>query len=96
MVGETTAVGLLAAFELTSDKETHAPFDPALQVGPKRLRDRLFHNGVILRPLADRIAICPPLIVTCAEIDIMVDTALQCLDEVEAELRSQGRNDRGL
>jgi putrescine aminotransferase len=96
LVGETSAVGLLAAFELTSDKETHAPFDPALQVGPKRLRDRLFHNGVILRPLADRIAICPPLIVTCAEIDIMVDTALQCLDEVEAELRSQGRNDRGL
>ncbi len=72
LVGEIRGVGLMAAVELVSDKSTGQPFDPALGVGPHCMA-RAVERGVILRALGDSIAFSPPLIVSEAEIDQILD-----------------------
>jgi 4-aminobutyrate---pyruvate transaminase len=72
-VGEAVSVGLLGAIELVADKKTKAGFDPA-----KAVAAAVFgfaqEEGVIARPLlSDRIAFCPPLVITESEIDEMFD-----------------------
>ncbi len=72
LVGEIRGVGLMAAVELVSDKSTGQAFDPALGVGP-RCMAMAVERGVILRALGDTIAFSPPLIVSEAEIDQILD-----------------------
>lgn len=72
LVGEIRGVGLMAAVELVRDKATGQPFDPALEVGPHCMA-RAVERGVILRALGDAIAFSPPLIVSEAEIDLILD-----------------------
>ena len=72
LVGEIRGVGLMAAVELVRDKSTGQPFDPALGVGPHCMA-KAVERGVILRALGDTIAFSPPLIVSEAEIDQILD-----------------------
>lgn len=73
LVGEARGIGLIGAVELVADKKTKANFDPALTVGAK-VANTAQENGVILRAMAgDIIAFSPPLIITEAEIDEMMD-----------------------
>ncbi|HEY7979658.1 MAG TPA: aminotransferase [Rhizomicrobium sp.] len=73
MVGDVSAVGLIGAIELVSDKKTKAGFDPAKAVGPT-FSKFVEEEGLITRPLmGDRIALCPPLIINESEIDEMFD-----------------------
>ncbi|MCW8861790.1 MAG: aspartate aminotransferase family protein, partial [Rhodospirillales bacterium] len=58
LVGEVRGVGLVAGVEMVADKETRAPFDPALGVGPYLVR-RAQHHGMIVRALGDTIAFSP-------------------------------------
>ncbi len=72
-VGEAVSVGLIGAIELVSNKAAKTGFDPA-----KAVAATVFgfaqEEGVIARPLlSDRIAFCPPLIISDAEIDEMFD-----------------------
>ena len=73
LVGEARGVGLIGGIEIVADKKTKQSFDPkktaAIQIG-KFIEE----EGVIVRPLlGDRIALCPPLIITEAEIDELFD-----------------------
>lgn len=81
LVGETCGVGMLAALELVKDKATKAPFEPAHQVGARVVQEAE-RRGLICRPLGDRIAFSPPLIITAHEIDEMYDRFAQALDAV--------------
>ena len=68
LVGDVRGVGMIAALEMVADKDTRAPFDPALKVGA--IADRYAReHGLIARFIGDRIAFSPPLIITEAEID---------------------------
>jgi len=72
LVGETRFKGLLGGVEFVADKQTKKPFDPKSGVGPmciKFLQDR----GVILRAIGDTLALCPPMIITEAELNEMFD-----------------------
>ena len=71
-VGEVRGLGLLAAVELTSDRETKAPFDPAQSVGGRVLRE-MRQRGVITRVKGDSILLAPPLVTTPQQIDRMVE-----------------------
>ena len=80
LVGEAVSVGLLGAIELVSNKTTKAGFDPA-----KAVAAAVFgfaqEEGIISRPLmGDRLAFCPPLIISEAEIDEMFDRFERGLD----------------
>jgi 4-aminobutyrate--pyruvate transaminase len=79
-VGEAVSVGLIGAIELVANKKTKAGFDAA-----KAVAATVFgfaqEEGVIVRPLmGDRIAFCPPLIISESEIDEMFDRFERGLD----------------
>ncbi len=90
LVGEASLVGLMGSIALTPDKETRAPFaTPAGTVG-YRCRERCFANDLVMRHVGDRMIISPPLVITPAEIDLLIERATQSLDECYAGLRSDG------
>lgn len=80
LVGETMGIGLVGAVEIVADKTTKAPFEPAGKTGPMIVA-RAQEHGAILRPLGDRIAFSPPLIITDQEIGQMFDRFEKALDE---------------
>jgi 4-aminobutyrate--pyruvate transaminase len=68
LVGQVRGVGLLAGVELVRDKGTRAMFDPPGTAGAL-LVARAQAHGLIVRNLQDTVALCPPLVITEAEID---------------------------
>ena len=71
-IREIRGVGAIYAVRLNND-------DLATTVA---IRDRMLDLGVIIRPLYDSIAFCPPLIMTDHEVDTMVKVLAQAIHEV--------------
>jgi 4-aminobutyrate--pyruvate transaminase len=87
LVGEARGVGLIGAIELVRDKASKASFDASQGVAAS-VGAICQENGLIVRPLAgDVIALCPPLIVTEAEIDEIWRRVGKALDEMAAKLK---------
>jgi 4-aminobutyrate--pyruvate transaminase len=80
LVGEARGVGLVGACELVKNKETKAAFDAKLAVGAKCMA-LCQQYGLIVRAIGDAVALCPPYIVTEAQIDEIFDRYTQGLDE---------------
>jgi 4-aminobutyrate--pyruvate transaminase len=73
LVGEANGVGLIGAVEMVADKTTRRNFEASRLVGA-RCGQFCQEEGVIVRPLInDRIALCPPLVITEAEINELFD-----------------------
>jgi 4-aminobutyrate--pyruvate transaminase len=73
LVGETQNVGLIGGVELVADKAAKANFAKDARVGLACARF-CEQEGLIVRPLLnDRIAICPPLVITEAEVNELFD-----------------------
>jgi 4-aminobutyrate---pyruvate transaminase len=72
LVGDVRGVGLLAGVELVRDRATKAGFDPPGSAGAL-FQAHAQARGLIVRSLQDTIALCPPLIITEAEIDELLD-----------------------
>ena len=89
LVGEVRGVGLIGAVELVGDKATKAPFDPPGKVGGY-LADRAQEHGLIIRPLMDSIAFCPPLIITEQQIGTMLDRFGTALEETATWVAAEG------
>jgi putrescine aminotransferase len=88
LVGETRSLGLLGAVELVREPGTNLRFrDKEGTAGPM-LRDTCIRNGLMVRSIRDSIVCCPPLIVSHAEIDHLVDIVRRSLDEAEPALRA--------
>jgi 4-aminobutyrate--pyruvate transaminase len=86
LVGDVRGVGMIAALEMVANKETRAPFDPALKVGATAQTYAQEH-GLIARFIGDRIAFSPPLIITEAEIDEVMLRLRRALDDTWKTLR---------
>lgn len=86
LVGEVRGIGLIAGVELVSNKQTKEPFHPSLAIGAQVVR-RAQEHGLILRPRGDTIAIAPPLIISEAEIDLLLERFDQALNETWAALK---------
>lgn len=72
LVGEVRGVGLIAGVELVADKKTRAFFEERGKVGAY-VFGKAHEHGLIVRNIMDTLAFCPPLIITEAEIEKMVD-----------------------
>jgi len=83
MVGDVRGEGLLAALEFVADKDGPAFFDPARKVGP-RVAAAALERGLIARamPQGDILGFAPPLCITEAEIDRVVELARSAVDAV--------------
>jgi adenosylmethionine-8-amino-7-oxononanoate aminotransferase len=71
-VGEVRGLGMMAAVELVADRPTKAPFDPAHKVGP-RVKDEALRRGLYLRVIRDVLCVAPPLVITEAQIERLVN-----------------------
>lgn len=73
LVGQADSVGLIGGLELVADRKTKARFPEDAKIAQACGRFCL-EEGLVVRPLAgDRMAICPPLIITEAEIHELFD-----------------------
>lgn len=84
LVGEVRGEGLIAGIELVADKANKTPFDPSLKMG-FRVFEAAQENGLIVRAIGDTVALCPPLIVTEADVVEIVDRLARALDRVSTE-----------
>ncbi len=92
LVGEARSCGLMGGVEFVADKRTKRAFDPKMGVGPETSR-LIEENGAILRALGDTIAICPPMIISQAELDELFDRLEKSLDQAEAWVVAQRLRD---
>jgi 4-aminobutyrate--pyruvate transaminase len=80
LVGEARGIGLVGGLELVQRKATKAAFDPKLAVAAKCMQLCEKH-GLIVRAVGDVIVLCPPLIVTEAQIGEIFDRLRHGLDD---------------
>jgi 4-aminobutyrate--pyruvate transaminase len=83
LVGEARGSGLVGACELVKSKEKKTAFDPKQGVGAKCM-GFCQSRGLIVRAIGDAIAVCPPFIVTDAQIDDLFDRFREGLDDTLA------------
>jgi 4-aminobutyrate---pyruvate transaminase len=89
LVGEVRGTGLIAAVELSADKASRTPFNPAAKIGG-RLTKLCEDNGVIVRVVAnDSLCFSPPLVISREEIDEMLDRVEKSLNELTVQLRRE-------
>lgn len=82
LVGEARGLGLMAGFELVSDKRTKRPFEPKNGIGSHCVRCAEV-EGLIVRAVGgDTITVCPPLIITPGEIDELFRRLRRAFDRV--------------
>jgi 4-aminobutyrate--pyruvate transaminase len=87
LVGDVRGRGLLAGVELMQDRQARAPFDPAQRVGPL-CAEMAERRGLIVRAIGDTISLCPPLIISEAEIAQLIARLRGALDDTLAALQT--------
>jgi 4-aminobutyrate--pyruvate transaminase len=88
LVGNVRGRGLLAGVELVADKATHQPFDRAHRVGPL-CAQLCEERGLLLRAIGDTLALCPPLVISENEIDLLLTRLTDALDATAARLEQK-------
>ncbi|MCL5776299.1 aspartate aminotransferase family protein [Limibaculum sp. FT325] len=93
-VGDIRGRGLFLGIELVADKETKAPFDPALGIAAK-IKKAAFANGLMVYPMGgtvdgqhgDHVLIAPPYILEVRQIGEIVDKLGPAIDSALAVAR---------
>lgn len=88
LVGEARIVGLMGSIALVPNKDSRGPFEEVGTAG-FLCRERCFANNLVMRHVGDRMIISPPLVITPAEIDLLIARARVALDECYAELQKR-------
>jgi 4-aminobutyrate--pyruvate transaminase len=89
LVGEARGVGLIGAVHIVADKASRAALPPTAGIGPL-IQQSAMDRGVLLRAGPDAVYVCPPLIITTAEIDELMGALSAALDDGYAEARRRG------
>ncbi|MCZ6722005.1 MAG: aminotransferase [Proteobacteria bacterium] len=91
LVGEVRGMGLIAAIELVADKANKKPFDLGLKVA-YRMMGKCLEEGLISRSLVqtNSLGFSPPLVLTEAEVDEIVDKFGRALATLSDELKADG------
>lgn len=85
-IGELRGVGYMWALEAVRDVETKEPFPGSLSIS-ERIANTCTDMGLICRPLGQSIVLCPPFILTDAQMDEMLEKLDGALTKVFAEVR---------
>jgi putrescine aminotransferase len=88
LVGEARSLGLIGGVEIVARKGTNQRIAGKEGTAGPMVRDICIRRGLMVRAIRDTLVFCPPLIVTHAEIDRLVDTIAAALDEASPALRS--------
>lgn len=90
LVGEAKIVGLMGSLALTPDKASRAAFASEAGTVGFICREFSFGNNLIMRHVGDRMIIAPPLVITHAEVDTLIERAWKTLDQTHAKLMADG------
>lgn len=77
---------MVAAIELVKNKETRERYR-GLEIG-MRCREHCFQNGLVMRAVGDTMIIAPPLVISPAQIDELLEKAFTCLDLTLKEVQA--------
>ncbi|MGL4438506.1 MAG: aminotransferase [Bosea sp. (in: a-proteobacteria)] len=90
MVGDARGLGLIGGIEFVKNKATREQFEVKKAIAAKSCMFAQ-EEGLIVRPLAgDRVAFCPPLIITEAEIDELFDRYERALVKTQDWAKAEG------
>ena len=79
LVGNIVGTGLIAGIALVKNKAPKEFFGDDINIG-LICRDHCFENGLIMRATGSRMVLSPPLIISRAEVDELLDKAVLCFD----------------
>ena len=82
-VGDVRGVGLMVGVEMVSDKASRTPMGRTSDV-PGRVAREAYRRGLMLRISGPNMILSPPLVITTAEVDFLVDVLEASFDAVEA------------
>jgi len=85
IVGEVRGVGLIAAIQLAKDKRTRQRFENKSEVAGK-VKAAAMDNGLIMRATEDSMVLSPPLTITRAEVDELIEAARASLQQTTLAL----------
>jgi adenosylmethionine-8-amino-7-oxononanoate aminotransferase len=94
IMGDVRGLGLMLGIELVADRATKAPF-PVEVKASKRVADATFERGLVSYPgqgtvdgvVGDHLLYTPPLTITKAQIDELIELLDDALHSVERDLR---------
>lgn len=89
LVGEARSLGLIGAVEIVENKATRRRFGGVEGKVGSVVRDLCIKNGLMVRAVRDSIVMSPPLVISEAEIDLLVATLVRSLDEALPILRER-------
>ncbi len=81
LVGEARGLGLIGGVELVANKKTRQAFAASHGVGPRAVRFAEGEGLIVRAVMGDVLTLCPPLIITAAEIDELFDRLTRALDK---------------
>ncbi|GHC93810.1 aspartate aminotransferase family protein [Pseudorhodoferax aquiterrae] len=85
-VGNVRGVGLIGAIELMADKAARTPFAADKKAG-YRFAALALDEGLIVRAMGDSIGLCPPLVITAAELADLFARLTRAMDRFDAEMK---------
>ena len=89
IVGDVRGMGLLAGVEFVVDRTRKESFGPEVQIG-NRVAAACRARGVVVRALGNTVGISPPLTVTRAHVDTLLDVLRGSIEWVADELARSG------
>jgi putrescine aminotransferase len=88
LVGQARSLGLIGAVEIVAEHGTNQRFPGPVGKAGIIVRDICIRNGLMIRAVRDSLVMSPPLVITHAEIDRILDVIRRSLDEAEPHLRA--------
>jgi 4-aminobutyrate---pyruvate transaminase len=81
LVGEARGLGLIGGVELIADKRSKRSFVPQHGVGARAVQFAEAEGLIVRSVLGDVLTLCPPLVISAAEIDDLFDRLTRALDK---------------
>jgi len=80
LVGEARGLGLVGGVELVADKRTKRAFDPKLGVAARCVAAAQAEGLIVRAVFSDTVSLCPPLIISAQELDLLFERLGRALD----------------
>ncbi|TXM64464.1 aminotransferase [Methylobacterium sp. WL120] len=90
IVGEARGLGLIGGLEIVADKASRRQYEPKAGVAARCVAFAQAEGLIVRFLMGDRIAVCPPLIITADEIDDLFDRLTRALDRTADWIRAEG------
>ncbi|WP_375462839.1 aminotransferase [uncultured Methylobacterium sp.] len=90
IVGDARGIGLIGGLEIVADKASRRQYDPKAGVAAKCVAFAQGEGLIVRFLMGDRVAVCPPLVISPEEIDALFDRLTRALDRTAAWIATEG------